>query len=119
MYGKFLPSKKCVNRIILKSLLGVCAGGVLFSLFSLIYIAVVFSFVDKGSARFSFYELFAGAGMIVVGVFSWTLAFASVPTALGSVLLSAIVFRDFKLGNTEKSRTVKTGVLTAGFVGLS
>lgn len=118
MYEKILPNKKALTRIFLKSLLGVFAGGILFSLFFLVLDVVRNVFGNSEGANYFAHGFWLSTKLIFAGVILWTLLFASVPTAIGGILLSAIIYRDFKLGIASKMKSIKIGVLLAGLVGL-
>lgn len=118
IYGNILPNKASVNRIMLKSILGVFIGGIFLSVLLLIGLVLLFLFTDLKNENVSVYEMLSGAGEMVIGAISWTLMFASVPAIFGGVLLSGVIYRDFRLGNTLKNTAAKKGALLGGLTGL-
>lgn len=119
MHEKYLPTKRSMNRILLKSLLGVFVGGLLFSTFFLVTDVVLDIFTQPKDSGYSVYEFFSLGQMYFTGITLWTLVFASVPTLIGGILLSGIIYQDFKLEIESKRRSIITGLLLAGAIGLS
>lgn len=118
IYGNIFPNKTAVSRIIFKSLLGVFMGGILLPVLSILFLAVKYPLIKSTGPDFFSLEILAGLGLIVIGVLLWTLMFASIPAILGGVLLSGVIYRDFKLGYTSKNTSLKRGVLIGGLTGL-
>lgn len=119
MCGKFLLSKKSLTHIIRKSLQGVFVGGTLFSLGILMLGALISVFMDSGEIIYFSLDFLTAMGMSFIGIILWILVFGSIPAILGGILISIIIYRDFKLGIASKGRSVKTGILIAGLIGLA
>ncbi|MCC6261195.1 MAG: hypothetical protein IT311_10050 [Anaerolineales bacterium] len=106
IYGKYLPSEKTLIRITLKNLFAVFIGGLLFAVFFLVIDGVLYKFPSLTSS-------------FLIGITIWSFIFASIPSLLGGILLSGIIYQNFKHRVATKLRSVITGLLIAGLIGLS
>ncbi len=101
--ARVLPTGSIQRRVLLKALLGVFAGSVLFALY-----AYVYSLFRPGAVLSDFRITLL---MIVFGF-----AFALLPAIAGAYLLLFWIQRDFRLGRASAGRSLGAG-LAVGVLG--
>lgn len=114
---QYFPNQKTLNRIVLKSILGVLIGIAAFTGFALIYITILF-FVIPQNTQDHFSDLPSMLWDVVTVTTSWSLLFATAPAILFGMLLTFFIYQDFRKGKSSKRKAIITGIKIVGLCGL-
>jgi hypothetical protein len=112
---QYFPDRKILNRIIVKSILGVFISSAMFTVFNLVLVTILF-FISREDRSLS--SLSSGLWAATIITISWSLLFATVPAILGGVILTFFIYRDFRKGKSSKHKAIVIGIQFVGLVGL-